>query len=587
MRTSWFAVACLFSLLSFLFPAFASAAGRIEGVVSDLRTGQPVAGVTVELRYVLFGSWDPVASVPPVQTNAEGRYALESVPSGSGGVYALLASPPAPLLPLVWPDYRCTRAYACRPHWLAGNISVSEGSLLTLDFGLTSGGAIAGRVQRADNPQPIADQQVRAMWAGAGTGPGGEATSNAQGEYRIDGLPPGIYRVETLAGSFQPALHPAPVEVTADGLRAGVDFLLAPAPPPQIGSISGAVREVGMDHVSLGIEVSAHRFESGQWVRRGLANVSAGSSEFVLANLPAGDYVLKTSSSSGRLTYADEVFDDVDCAADQCIPAELNNGSQIALAADQAIAGIQIEVEPAASVSGCVRDAESLAPLPGVQVIVYKRSLSTFGYEFYTMADAVTGADGCYRMDYVQERPTATQWDSLARVRTRNSLGLIDQIYGGETCRPGECDLMNGLPVAIPHDADITNVDFALTEGPALKGRVLSTPEGRPLASVSLYLYNGDGVLVREGDGSFWEITQADGSFHTASLPAGTYFLVGSVESGPYAGRHLYGVPTRPGEPLPPVTSGTPLIITNDSAPPAFDFVLDPDGLLRDGFEAD
>lgn len=80
MRTLRFAFARLFLLLCLLVPICVSAAGRIEGIVTDVRNGQPVAGAIIELGYVFMGGWDPVTSVSPVQTDAQGRYALDAIP---------------------------------------------------------------------------------------------------------------------------------------------------------------------------------------------------------------------------------------------------------------------------------------------------------------------------------------------------------------------------------------------------------------------------------------------------------------------------------------------------------------------------
>jgi len=427
-----------------------------------------------------------------------------------------------------------------------------------------------------------------AIWESAGTQPGGQVVSDAQGEYLIQDLPPGSYTVRTSPGKFQASLYPQLIAVSADGLRTQVDFQLTATPPPQLGSISGSVREAGLDHVSLGIRVGAYQFQSGQWVFQRAASVAPGGGAFLISDLPAGTYALATFGQSPRgLTYAHEVFQDFDCAADECSAGELSHGSPIALAAEQNVEGILIEVEPAASVSGCVLADGTLSPLPGVRVLLYKRTFTGFDFGIVRMAEAVTGANGCYRMDYVPQRPTESQFDSLARVRTQNTQGLVDRIYGGDVCRPRECDPMAGLPLAIPHDADIDAVDFVLAPGPALTGRVLATPTGGAIEGAVLWFYDANGVLVTDGVSAWTQNTGPDGRFHSTSLPPGTYHLVADVVSGPYQGRHLYGVPTRPGEPLPPTTSGTPLVVTVDSAPTSFDFVLDPEGVFRDGFESD
>lgn len=578
-------VARLCLLLCLLIPTYLQAAGRIEGVVTDVRSGQPVAGTLVELRGVaLFGIFLPVDGVDAVLTDAQGRFQMEAIPNG--GSYALRATPPAPLLPVIWPSHICVAGPDCRPGWASGNISIADGSDLDVDFTVTTPGSVSGRVVRADNQQPVEGQQVTAFWYSGGTRPSVNAQTNSQGLYRIDGVPPGTYRVVSATGTYQQAVFADPVEVDADWIRSGVDFQLVLAPS---GQISGSVREIGMENVPLGVSVRAMRFNGIGWSFQRSAQIPPGASEFTISGLPAGTYALATSGSStspefGHRMYAHELYDNVQCYQDSCDDSQMSEGQPIELAEHQAIAGYHFVLNPAASVSGCITSRQTGLPLVGIRVVVHHRDPA---FSFITqVAFSETGPDGCYKIDYLRSFTYHTGFESLARVKTFNSRGFRDQIYPDFECLPGACNLLGGLAVHIPRDADIEGVNFSLDAGPSLSGRVLSAIGGVGLQGLEIGLWNQSGMQVA-GGGLEKILTNSEGQFETPALAPGTYFLTAYVHSGQYQGRHLYGVPTRPGEPTPPVTSGIPLVITSDSAPPSFDFVLDPEAVFRDGFESD
>ena len=117
-----------------------------------------------------------------------------------------------------------------------------------IDFALEPGGAITGTVRNAATGERVPRAKVTVGQAG----PGVETVADADGAYRITGLPSGTYEVEADASEADllPALYPAnrisggrptrepvaTVVVKAPAVSAGIDITLQPG-----GTITGRV----------------------------------------------------------------------------------------------------------------------------------------------------------------------------------------------------------------------------------------------------------------------------------------------------------------------------------------------------------
>ncbi len=125
--------------------------GTIVGTVTDASTSLPISGATVT-----------AAGIPPVTTAGDGTYTLTGLSAGEHQI-----------------EFGMTGyATLTRTETLAG------GQTLTVDVALSAPGSVSGVVREntAGNP-PIAGATV--------TYPGGSTTTDANGAYRIDGLPAG------------------------------------------------------------------------------------------------------------------------------------------------------------------------------------------------------------------------------------------------------------------------------------------------------------------------------------------------------------------------------------------------------------
>ena len=184
----------------------------VEAIVSGrvLRQGQPVAGVKVRTQ----GGW--LASAEAV-TDAQGAYRLDGLGSAAG--LLRLETPPVGWVaaPLLLPDRQ------------------PGDTLKGLDFNLTPGALLRGKVTDAATGQPLGGAYLSVLWSGAGTQPRTSyaATVGADGTYELR-APAGHVRI-ILFGlaplNWMPtASTRKEFDVKEGETRDGVDFAVKPLP---------------------------------------------------------------------------------------------------------------------------------------------------------------------------------------------------------------------------------------------------------------------------------------------------------------------------------------------------------------------
>lgn len=572
-------------ICSWLLSAHALAqTGTVSGRIVEGTSGQPVTGASVQIGTIVFGGFAPEQAA---LTDGDGRYSFEV---SANSTKALFVQAQPPLLPSYWPGIPCGANPPCSFPGL-GNISVQAGQTFVADLTLNPPGALSGSVIRDDNATPIANALIMARWRATPDLPGSvsfQTRTDALGDYVIDGLPPGQYRVwadgedayiselyDDIPCEFSCQViveGELPVAVTAEGERVGVDFRLAEG-----GVITGQVSDNSAPGEPVIAGVRLRRSTADGWVTEGGVQLSA-ESEFTFAGLRPGTYVLGSYSGCGSggnncRAYANEVYNDRDCLADECTEAELIAGDPIVLVAG-GMETIQMGLDPAASISGCVTDALSHEPLPGIDMIAYFRpNLPITGIR--TIGSAVTGADGCYKIDYLPTNPDVS-------LRSFNSAGYVDQVYDGLPCLGGNCQPLAGNRLNISHDQDLFGYDMALEAGASISGTILQFPDGPPLEEVAITIYDANGNEIRNFDSERLR-SRENGHFQTFGLADGVYYLLarfGDVF-------RVYGVPKQPGAPGPGATplEGTPVTIANGQSVVDLNFVLFSDDILIDGFE--
>ncbi len=158
-----------------------------------------------------------------------------------------------------------------------GGASVNAGAIV-----VNPGGSISGSVLLAGVGTPVGGATVIATDA---VGDSFSATTDANGTYELDGLPPGTYQM-TAGGGAVTTAQASGLDVVADQVLPNTDFAVQTA-----GSISGTVVGPG-GAPEAGVIVAAS--SSGQ---DGSSAVTAADGGYVIGGLTAGAYTVVTEAS--------------------------------------------------------------------------------------------------------------------------------------------------------------------------------------------------------------------------------------------------------------------------------------------------
>jgi hypothetical protein len=559
--------------------------GSIGGTITDLRNDAPVQGATLRIGSVQpYLGFYPAPSVPAVQTDSNGYYMFPAVPLGT---WALSIEPPDPFLRKFWPNSPCAASANCIPDNDA-RVSVLAEQLTIADGWVATGGTIAGVVVRTSDGSAIPGMTVTAQSIegfaskNSVTGPDGRFVISdlAVAEYEVrthavGGFIPEVFEnVPCVPSCFAPSVisQRTPVMVLPDEERDGVDFSLATG-----AVVGGRISEVDATALKGSVGATLYKVDGTQPLHMGGVLATQASGYFTFIGLPAGQYTVSTYRSGGTITYANEVFDDLDCAADQCTQSESISGTRIVLAEEEQRTDVNFFLDPAASISGCVTTARDGTPVPEVSVLVYR--VGTPPIDDGRVNKASTGEDGCYVVNHLPQ--TTSQ---AYRVRTVNRASLVDQVHSGVSCLGSNCDIYAGSTITLAHDEDVSGIDFSLEDGASLSGHVRAHADGPLVSGARILIFNEAGIEVRSADSPEFA-TREDGTFRTYALPDGTYYLGAIVQEGPWTGRYVLGIPQRQTQPLLPATSGTPLAIEDGASIEDAAFVLLPEDVFRDGFQ--
>lgn len=248
--------------------------GRVEGRVTDKRTGAVVAGAEVMLVAGNVATLSPVSTL----TDASGTYVLPHVSPGP----ILLFSVKAPGF----------EALSQGNDVLKGRVVVAGGTLV-LDAGLERGGTVGGRVtDAAGRPIPYAEVSMadpRRRWEGEES-----VLSDAQGTYLLTGVRPGTYELRVTAPGFAPIVgeEECRIVVPPDATPVVRDVRLT-----QGATLSGLVRSPeGQPVPGAQVEVRAAAAGDLRGRVRDLVTFTDGSGAYRLAGVPAAIDVTVTAS---------------------------------------------------------------------------------------------------------------------------------------------------------------------------------------------------------------------------------------------------------------------------------------------------
>jgi len=432
--------------------------GRISGVVTDSQ-GNPIEGAIVRASFWWTSSFGI--------TDADGTYIIAGLPAGDYDVCPEAGG----FLPECYDD-------VVDPFAAATPVPVTDGATTSgIDFVLGVGGRITGRV--TDNAgNPIEGASVTASLAGAWWG-FGTATTDADGNYTIDGLYPGDYRVEAQADGFvreyyRDTIDPSaatPVPVAEGSTTSGIDFALAVE-----ARITGRVTDFQGNPIE-DFSVYATLFEgccASGWGR------TDADGFYVVGGLPTGEYRVRTYADG----FISEYYDDTDYIW-SATPVPAIEGSTTS--------GIDFALARPSSISGVVTDNQG-NPIEGATVEAYPYDSCP---SFSTSGEATTGPDGAYTISNLIE----CSYEVSAEAD-----GFVNEYYDDTF------DYSLASPVTVPDGASISGIDFALARPGFISGTV-TDDVGNPIAGADVDASPETGCCGN----------------YTTTAPDGSYLLEGLV----------------------------------------------------------
>jgi len=356
-----------------------------------------------------------------------------------------------------------------------------------------------------------------------------EATSDAVGQFSFGALAAGDYHLvtretpayvdQTLGGVPCPSacngLNGTIITIAAAAISSGNDLDLAPG-----ASISGNVLASSVPSVGAIAQVYN---DSGVPVFQGPTNPSGN---YEIDQLPDGDFFVRITNVPGHVS---QLWDANNCSG-YC---DILNGNPVTIVSSTPVGSINFDLPAGGAISGQVTDGSN--GLPAVEVLA-------FDLAGFLAGRGVTDASGAYTIGGLE--------NGSYKVRTVNSGGFVDEVFGGASCSPSPCVLSAGSSVSVI-GATVSGIDFSLSAGGSISGTA-TDQFGNPLISGSARLLDQNGIEL-----DTFSITEGVWTFD--GLADGTYFLL--IENDLGLIDELYaGVPCPAGACDVPAL-GTPIVL--------------------------
>ncbi len=356
--------------------------------------------------------------------------------------------------------------------------------------------------------------------------PTGSGQSDANGVYQITVPDDGIYYLQayprcndeltvldewwTDDGGTRIDDEAGPVSVTS-GEITGIDFFLDPA-----AIISGTVRD-SADNSLSGVCISVSDICGNN--HTGGATSDADGSYRVLVPVDGTYYLLAYPQCNNSLVVIDEWWTAVG-GTRICEEAE-----SVSVTSGE-ITGIDFSLDPAAIISGTVRDTAG-NPLPQVFVDIYlDQCIGSGQVNRYSRA---SNEDGEFRTVVPSN---GTYYAYADPHRYNDDLAVVDEWWtddGGTRV----CEDASPIPVAV---AEYPGIDFFLDPAAIISGTVRDT-DGNPLPGSFVAAYEGtcSELYNNEIDDAVVRVVDDDGSYSLLVPINGDYFVVAIPNIEPYS----------------------------------------------------
>jgi hypothetical protein len=408
-------------------------------------------------------------------------------------------------------------------------------------------GSISGRVTGVDAPTGLPNTIIQVFDLNADDfGP--TTTADASGNYTIN-LPAGNYAVLTnnLLGYINEIYNNVPCSAVCDvnlitpitvtnAAVTGINFVLDPG-----SRISGNITDSTTLLPIAGVTVYF---------------VNADAEVFFTSALTdaLGNYISNGGSTTGNvfaltantLGYRNELYDNIHCVG--CDP---DDGTPIAVVLGTPKTGINFALERGGLITGNVTNSSD-QPLADVNITVFDSSGEW-------VDEVATDASGNYVTGGLA---TGTYY-----VRAE-AFGLVDELYDNRACAGGNCNPTDGTPISVTAPNPTSNINFVLSPGGTITGRVTAAAGGAPVEGAFVGFATANANL----GGAF---TNAAGDY-SQMLPPGTVFAV--VANVPGLANQLYnGLPCPAGPSggwICNTSAGTPITITTGANTSNIDFAM-------------
>jgi hypothetical protein len=470
--------------------------GLVSGTVTSSATGLPIAGVTV----YLIDSGEQVQFTKGI-TDVNGVFTSEGG-TAAGGVYAATVNQIG-YQNEVYDNIKCED---CDPsgHGATLIAVTNPGTTGGINFALDPGGDVSGTVTDA-NGVPLQHVFVEAVNANFSLVFGSE--TDAAGHFTTGGMPAGTYWVHTFnslgyadkaynnvlcpAGFCNPSQLGTPVSVVVGATTSNINFSL-----PAGGRISGAVT-----NAAGGAPVPITTGNAGVSIFNSIGVAvmqmyTENDGTYETPSLPPGTYYVETQNVPG---FGNQLYSAIGCSG-----CPVLTGVPVTVTAGNTTGNINFALAAAGSISGTLTNAAGGAAISGANVQVFSITGSNVG-------NANTNASGVYTIGGLAP--------GSYYVRTNQGGSFINEIYNDIPCQQCAVTTSGAALVPVTTGATTSNINFALTTGGRISGFVTNASGGAAIQNVGVQLFNSQSVSM----GTF--NSQANGSYTTAGLPAGTYYV--------------------------------------------------------------